>query len=87
MRAGRLSRASASRASISPRLEREIDTDVTGYDPGYLDRRSWSPDGRSLLFYDFPGIRLVIVDVETGRATELPWQVGLAPSWQRVGGD
>jgi len=45
---------------------------------------SWSPDGRSLLI---GSDKLVIVDVETGDTTKLPWAIDGAPSWQRVAAD
>ena len=45
---------------------------------------SWAPDGRSLLFYDLQRSTLILVDAETGVPTELPWQVGYDPDWQRL---
>jgi Tol biopolymer transport system component len=45
---------------------------------------SWAPDGRSLLLLRKPGTRLVTVDVETGLASELPWEADSPASWQRV---
>jgi hypothetical protein len=62
--------------------------DVPGYEgaPG-ADARTWSPDGRSLLVTDYRLSRSTTIDVETGRATDLPWRAGLAPSWQRVAPD
>ena len=44
------------------------------------------PPSHRLLLPD-PGTRLVTVDLETGQATELPWEAGSAPSWQRVAVD
>jgi hypothetical protein len=45
---------------------------------------SWSPDGRSIVLLERHGTRPLVVDVETGEATELPWESDSAPSWQRV---
>jgi dipeptidyl aminopeptidase/acylaminoacyl peptidase len=45
---------------------------------------SWSPDGRSMLLLERSGTRPNVVDVESGKATELPWEADSAPSWQRV---
>jgi hypothetical protein len=45
---------------------------------------SWSPDGRSIVTLESPGTRPLVVDVETGQATELPWEADSAPSWQRI---
>jgi hypothetical protein len=52
-------------------------------------RLSWSPDGRSLLVsVDWPDVapvgRQLIVDIETGDTTELPWVIDGGSSWQRV---
>lgn len=48
---------------------------------------SWTPDGRSIGMLERRGTRPVVVDVETGRATKLPWEADSAPSWQRVPAD
>jgi Tol biopolymer transport system component len=48
---------------------------------------SWSPDGRSLLVLPRPGSRPLTIDVETGEATELPWEADSGPSWQRIAAD
>jgi hypothetical protein len=61
-----------------------IDVGTTGYSAPNWDSLSWAPDGRSLLFYDYQRAKLVIVDAETGAPTELPWQVGYDPDWQRL---
>ena len=45
---------------------------------------SWSPDGRSIVMLESSGTRPMVVDVETGQATELPWEADSAPSWQRI---
>jgi hypothetical protein len=45
---------------------------------------SWSPDGRSIVMLERRGTRPLVVNVETGQATELPWEADSAPSWQRV---
>jgi hypothetical protein len=45
---------------------------------------SWAPDGRSILVLERHRTRPWVVDVETGRLSELPWQADSAPSWQRV---
>jgi hypothetical protein len=45
---------------------------------------SWSPDGRSIVMLERRGTRPLVVDVETGETTELPWEADSAPSWQRV---
>ncbi len=50
----------------------------------------WSPDGRSILLVRPDDARMVVVDVETGVATPLPFRTTAAagepaPSWQRVG--
>ena len=45
---------------------------------------SWSPDGRSVVFVEREGAHPIVVDVDTGQTTELPWEVESAPSWQRV---
>jgi dipeptidyl aminopeptidase/acylaminoacyl peptidase len=46
---------------------------------------SWSPDGSSIVMLERYGARPLVVDVDTGKATELPWAADSAPSWQRVG--
>ena len=45
---------------------------------------SWSPDGLSIVMLERSGTRPTVVDVETGQATDLPWEADSAPSWQRV---
>ena len=45
---------------------------------------SWSPDGRSIVMQERSGTRPLVVDVQTGEATELPWEADSAPSWQRM---
>jgi Tol biopolymer transport system component len=45
---------------------------------------SWSPDGRSIVMLERNGTRPIVVDVESGQATELPWKADSAPSWQRI---
>lgn len=45
---------------------------------------SWSPDSRSIVMLESPGMRPSVVDVETGEATQLPWEADSAPSWRRV---
>ena len=45
---------------------------------------SWSPDGRSILVLERHGTRPFFVDIETGQATELPWEIDGAASWQPV---
>lgn len=45
---------------------------------------SWSPDARSIVMLERSGTRPMVVDVETGQATELPWEADSAPSWQRI---
>ena len=45
---------------------------------------SWSPDGRSIVMLERCGTRPLVVDVQTGEATELPWEADSAPSWQRM---
>jgi Tol biopolymer transport system component len=44
---------------------------------------SWSPDGHSIVVLERYGTRPLVIDVETGQATELPWESDSAPSWQR----
>ena len=57
---------------------------VAGDEEAGIHGWSWAPDGRSLLLLRRPGTRLVTVDVETGRATELPWAAESPASWQRI---
>jgi dipeptidyl aminopeptidase/acylaminoacyl peptidase len=45
---------------------------------------SWAPDGQSIVVLERYGTRPIVVNVETGEATELPWEADSAPSWQRV---
>jgi WD40 repeat protein len=45
---------------------------------------SWTPDGRSIVVLERHGTRPFFVDIETGHATELPWEADSALSWQRV---
>jgi Tol biopolymer transport system component len=45
---------------------------------------SWSPNGRSIVLLERHGTRPLTVDVETGLATQLPWEADSAPSWQRI---
>jgi dipeptidyl aminopeptidase/acylaminoacyl peptidase len=47
---------------------------------------SWSPDGSSIVMLERNGTRPIVVDVETGQVTELPWEADSAPSWQRIFG-
>ncbi len=54
---------------------------------GEYEGWSWAPDGRSIVLLATRGTRPIVVDVETGRATELPWDADSAPSWQRVAAD
>ena len=48
---------------------------------------SWTPDGRSIVVLERHGTRPMVVDIETGQATELPWTSDSALSWQRVSRD
>jgi hypothetical protein len=57
---------------------------VAGDEEAGILGHSWAPDGRSLLLLRKPGTRLVTVDVETGLASELPWEADSPASWQRV---
>lgn len=59
-------------------------TNNTFHTGWYYEGWSWSPDGRSLLILESHRTRPWVVDVETGRVTELPWEADSAPSWQRV---
>ena len=43
---------------------------------------SWSPDGRRIVMLERSGTRPLVVDVQTGEATELPWEANSAPSWR-----
>ena len=43
---------------------------------------SWSPDGRSILVFEGPGTRPLVIDLETGAATRLPWTSDSHPSWR-----
>ena len=43
---------------------------------------SWSPDSRNIVMLERRGTRPLVVDVETGQATELPWEADSAPSWR-----
>ncbi|HEU4919237.1 MAG TPA: hypothetical protein VFT20_05810 [Candidatus Limnocylindrales bacterium] len=45
---------------------------------------SWSPDGQSIVMLERAATRPIVVDIETGKATELPWEADSAPSWQRI---
>jgi hypothetical protein len=45
---------------------------------------TWSPDGWGVLVFEGPGTRPILIDLETGAATELPWASDSHPSWQRV---
>ena len=45
---------------------------------------SWSPDGRSIVMLERAGTRPMVVDIDTGQATDLPWEADSAPSWQRI---
>jgi Tol biopolymer transport system component len=77
--------------TVSPRPR-----DVSDYEPwcGWIsdtDGRawdyegwSWSPDSRSIVMLERRGERPIVVDVETGQATDLPWEADSAPSWQRI---
>ena len=45
---------------------------------------SWTPDGRGIVVLERHGTRPIVVDTETGLATELPWTSDSAVSWQRI---
>lgn len=45
---------------------------------------SWTPDGRGILVLERHGTRPMVVDIDTGLTTELPWTSESAVSWQRV---
>ena len=45
---------------------------------------SWSPDGRSIVMLERQGTRPLVIDVQTGEATELPWEADSVPSWRFV---
>jgi Tol biopolymer transport system component len=45
---------------------------------------SWSPDGHSIVMLERYGTRPIVVDIKSGRSTELPWEADSAPSWQRI---
>jgi hypothetical protein len=47
---------------------------------------SWTPDGHGILVLERHGTRPIVVDVETGRSTELAWEADSAPTWQRMPG-
>jgi dipeptidyl aminopeptidase/acylaminoacyl peptidase len=66
---------------VATGAERELDPVMS------VSGLSWSPDGRSLLVMPHRGTRLVLVDAETGIATELPWETDPWYSWQRVAVD
>ena len=48
---------------------------------------SWTPDGRSIVVLERHGTRPMVVDIETGLATELPWTSESVVSWQRIAVD
>jgi WD40 repeat protein len=48
---------------------------------------SWTPDGRGIVVLEWHGTRPMVVDIETGLATELPWTSDSALSWQRIAVD
>jgi dipeptidyl aminopeptidase/acylaminoacyl peptidase len=50
----------------------------------FYEAWSWTPDGRSLLILERHRTRPLVVDIETGEVTRLPWEADSAPSWQRV---
>ncbi len=45
---------------------------------------SWTPDGRGIVVLERHGTRPMVVDIDTGLATELPWTTDSAVSWQRI---
>jgi Tol biopolymer transport system component len=56
-------------------------------DAGVLDRMSWSPDGRRLVFADAKasGIELHVISREGGAAATIPGVHGRSPSWSPIG--
>jgi len=50
----------------------------------YLPTGSWSPDGQKVLVFEGPGTRPIVIDIETGASTELPWASDSHPSWRRT---
>lgn len=44
----------------------------------------WTPDGRGILVLEEHGMRPMVIDIESGVTTELPWASESTPSWQRV---
>lgn len=47
---------------------------------------SWTPDSKAIVVLETHGMRPLVVDVETGASTELPWEADSAPSWRQVPG-
>ena len=45
---------------------------------------SWSPDGQQILVFEGRGTRPLVIDVETGASTRLPWEADSHPSWRFV---
>ena len=45
---------------------------------------SWTPDGRGIVVLERHGTRPMVVNIDTGLTTELPWTSESAVSWQRV---
>ena len=50
----------------------------------YYEGWTWAPDSRSLLILRDLRTRPWVVDIKTGKRTELPWDAHSMPSWQRV---